>query len=280
MVSDRLKERPFIAFDVETTGLFAGCHRLLEIGGVRSRLASNEVETFAELIDPGSPIPPGVTKVHGITDDMVRGCAKVNEVVARWLGFVGGGDAVLVAHNADFDMGFLALEMDKAGLARPDNPVCDTLSLSDGRLPGLANHKLQTVADALGAREPQAHRALGDALLVREVFERLCALAPPVSTMQELARAAEIFFFEDCDVGVVEPPPGYEVLGRAIRDDGPVTMVYSGGTRGARPRKVTPRALVRRGGRVYLLAHCHIDGFEKTFRLDRIVAFEASGAGS
>ncbi|MFH1919017.1 MAG: WYL domain-containing protein [Planctomycetota bacterium] len=88
-------------------------------------------------------------------------------------------------------------------------------------------------------------------------------------TIGDLFRISPPLSFENAGVFVLEPPPGYEELEVAIREEKTVVVIYEGGTRGLVERRVTPRALLQSSGRAYLTAHCHMDGIEKTYRLDR-----------
>jgi DNA polymerase III epsilon subunit family exonuclease len=107
----RLTDITFVAFDTETTGLFPIRHRLVEIGAVHFRLDDHELATFEQLIDPQIPIPREVQQVHGITDTMVRGQSTVEQVLPRFIEFLGPCDTILLAHNAPFDLGFLAIAL-------------------------------------------------------------------------------------------------------------------------------------------------------------------------
>src|SRR5262245_11712269 len=117
-----LDEIPFVAFDTETTGLHAS-DRLVELGAVRFRGGLIEGE-FVAVVNPGVPIPQGATAVHGIRDEDVAGRPRAAEVLPSFLSFIEG--AALVGHNAPFDVRVLALELLRAGLRLPDNPVLDT----------------------------------------------------------------------------------------------------------------------------------------------------------
>ena len=170
--SRRLKELSYVVFDTETTGLRpAGGDAIISIAGVRvtrGRIISGE--TFTTLIDPGRPIPKDSTRFHGITDDMVVGQPGVDEVLPRFVEFV--GDAVLVAHNAAFDMKFLKLREPHCGV-RFDNPVVDTLLLSllvEGPEEDLS---LDGLCERLDIRIVDRHSALGDAMATAHVLVHL-----------------------------------------------------------------------------------------------------------
>ncbi len=166
----------FVAADVETTGLDPSADRLLEVGAVHFRPDGNggfvPGDRLSLLVDPGIPIPEESTRLTGITPEMVRGASTPDEAVERLAAFLGGRP--MVAHNAFFDLDFLRHAAARApGGQRLNPPVVDTLSLAQALLPGLANHKLGTVAAFLGASPDRAHRAADDAEASGRI---LCAL--------------------------------------------------------------------------------------------------------
>jgi DNA polymerase III epsilon subunit-like protein len=125
-----LTEVEFVAFDLETTGLFPVVNRIVEFGAVRFTLDGRELAAWEQLVDPECVISPEVTDIHGITDAMVRGQPTVAQALPGFLDFLGGTEAILPAHNAMFDLGFLNFAAAKTGLALPANLVIDTLDLA------------------------------------------------------------------------------------------------------------------------------------------------------
>jgi DNA polymerase III epsilon subunit family exonuclease len=115
----RLTDLTFLALDTETTGLFPIMHRLVEIGAVRFRLDGRDLASFQSLINPQTPITQNVQQVHGITDAMVRGKPTFEHVLPRFIEFLGESDTILLAHNALFDLGFLAMALTRLGIACP-----------------------------------------------------------------------------------------------------------------------------------------------------------------
>ena len=168
----------------------------------------------------------------------------------------------LVAHNANFDAGFLGSELRRAGHSHPGHRVFDTLALARRRRPELRSHRLDCLAAALHLQCGPTHRALADALCVKDLW---IGLHGP-STPGELLVSYPIH-----DPRKAAPPPhGWNMLDHAIASGRTVCIAYDGGTRGISPRSITPRRLLQKGGVAYVVAYCHLDSLEKSFRLDRI----------
>jgi DNA polymerase-3 subunit epsilon len=274
MVPDRLlRDLTFIAFDTETTGLMPVSSRLIEIGALKFRLDGTDIATFSQLIDPEEPIPQEALAVHGITDDMVKGMPKVQDVLPRFVEFIGPSENVLLAHNALFDLGFLVLDMYRARMPLPEHTVFDTVTLARSLIPFLPGYRLQGLCAALGVCKGQEHRALSDARLVKGLFLALLDRAEGVGTLEELSALTPPLGFANARVSLMEAPPGYESLGVALEDGVPVEITYMGGTKGPEPRRITPRAIVESDGILYLAAYCHVDDKNKMYRLSRIKSF-------
>ena len=154
-----------IVFDLETTGLSPVSCRITEIGAVKIK-AGEIVDRFATFVDPEMPIPPEITKLTSITDEMVAGAPKFPEALRDFLAFA--GDSMLVAHNANFDVGFVRAYAEQAGLPF-HNTYLDTVALSRYVNPELKNHKLDTIASAYELGEFNHHRAVDDAEMLAHI---------------------------------------------------------------------------------------------------------------
>lgn len=164
----------YVVFDTETTGLFPDRgDEIVQLAAVRvvnGRRVLNEV--FDTLVNPGRPIPPSSTLIHGISDDMVADAPSIDEVARQFHAFARG--AVLVAHNIDFDLSFLKRVEPRIGL-RFDHPVLDTAELSASVFGDGENHSLDALAARLGVALPPSarHTALGDATATADILIKL-----------------------------------------------------------------------------------------------------------
>lgn len=175
-----LEDRPldaltFVVFDTETTGLLPHKDDIVQIGAVRvlrGRIVPGE--EIDQLVDPQRPIPPASTRVHGITDAMVAGAPDIDRVARQFHRFAGA--AVIVAHNAPFDMAFLRRQAKDSGLVW-DHPILDTVLLSAVLFGASESHTLDAICARLGIEIPalRRHTALGDA---RATAQALCRMLP------------------------------------------------------------------------------------------------------
>lgn len=263
-----LSQLSFVAFDTETTGLSASSERVVELSAVRFRSDGSEEGSFDELIDPGRPIPAGAARVHGIKDAMVEGKPGVEEVLPRFLDFCEG--SVLLAHNADFDLGFLVNEAARHSLQLPAPPVLDTVEISRKLRPDLPNHKLETISKALGCEASNYHRALADAQTLSQSFLRLIGTAFLDKTLGELIQAT------GCALTFGWPqrsrawlPVQLRAIDDAMVAQCKVTIVYQPEGRREEARDLIPQGYLRRPGSTYLLGRCD-DGSDRQFKVEWI----------
>ena len=153
-----LDDTTYCVLDLETTGFSFRTEKITEIGimKVRNGEVIDELSTF---VNPEKPIPQRVVEVTNITDDMVKDAPKIEEILPKVIEFV--GDSVLVAHNADFDIGFLKYNCTLLGL-KLGNTYLDTLRLAKDLFPQYKKYKLGIIAENLGIKVDVAHRALDD----------------------------------------------------------------------------------------------------------------------
>ncbi len=164
----------FVAFDLETTGTNPREDMIVEVGAVLFD-GEQAIKGYGVLVDPGIPIPPDASAVNGITDDMVRGKAKIAEVLPEFAEFC--GDLPLVAHNAPFDYKFLLEDVNLHKSLAPKAVVLDTLPLARKVFPNLPNYKLWTLVRHFNFPSGTFHRAEEDSsycgLLFAKILETL-----------------------------------------------------------------------------------------------------------
>ncbi len=159
----------FVVFDLETTGFYARKDKITEIGAVKV-VGGVEVGSYSTFVNPTIPIPEEVTKITGITNEMVRDYPTIEELFDEFLEFV--GDSVLVAHNSDFDMSFIykvAKDMNR----KVENTVLDTLELARVFYTDMKNYQLKTLAKYFNVPLHNAHRAVNDAAATAKVFVKM-----------------------------------------------------------------------------------------------------------
>lgn len=165
----------FMVLDVETTGGSPAEASLLEVAAATFR-GGQRLEVFESLVDPGELIPPFISELTGITDDMVRGAPAPGAVMPDLLALV--TDAVVVGHNVEFDLGFVNAALLRCGRPPLSNPVVDTLALARRLVRDeAADCSLSTLAAALRLEHRPAHRALADVLATADLLHRLMETA-------------------------------------------------------------------------------------------------------
>jgi DNA polymerase III epsilon subunit family exonuclease len=244
---------------------------VVEIGAIRFTAQGEVIDQFDQLINPGCRMPAAAQAIHGISDDDLVLAPVAAEVLPRFLRFLGNSlQTMLVAHNASFDSGFLGRELHRAGHHLPGHRIFDTLALARRRLPDLRHHRLESLAIHFDLEHGRLHRALGDSLLVKELWLRLEGPSAPMEML--------VSYPIHDPQQTASVPHGCEALGQAIVSGAMIAIAYDGGTRGLSMRPITPLRFVQRGGETYVVAYCHLDSLEKSFRVDRIRSFAAAPA--
>ena len=155
-----------VVFDLETTGLSNRTCKIIEIGAVKIK-AGEIIDTFNMFVDPEEPISELITQLTSITDDMVKGAPKEKEAVGKFLEFC--GNDMLIAHNANFDVGFIRVAAERCGYPFT-NSYLDTVGLSKYLNTDIKNHKLDTIAKYYELEDFHHHRACDDAAILAKIF--------------------------------------------------------------------------------------------------------------
>lgn len=165
-----LVDDTFVVFDVETTGLSAVYDTIIELAAVKIK-GGEIIDRFESFANPHHPLSATTINLTGITDDLVENAPEVEEVLRNFHDWI--GDAVLVAHNASFDMGFLNVGYKKINFEKATNPVIDTLELARFLYPEMKNHRLNTLAKKFDVELTQHHRAIYDAEATGYLFLKM-----------------------------------------------------------------------------------------------------------
>ncbi len=271
----------FVAFDTETTGLWAPAHRLVEIAGVKFTVENKKIETFKSLINPGRPIPLDAIAVHGITDEMAATAKTADMVLSKFAKFC--GIAILIAHNAPFDVSFIASESDRVGFPRLNNSVLDTVDIFKRLQPGLPSYSLLSLARHFGISQDQKHRALDDALLVQKLFTLAVTKLSGNKTLPQLLKSFTKMKLSEWKFEEVALPDGYADIEKALADNLRVEISYaskdptSTASQFPKLRVIRPRTVYSLRSKLYINAFCELTGEERTFRLDRIESYRLLG---
>lgn len=272
MDDDWLQSLNFVAFDTETTGLWAPANRIVEVGAVKFRLGQPRIEQFQALVNPERKIPPETSQIHGITDSMVRQSKTIKPVLGRFFEFC-GPDSVLIAHNALFDIGFIGCEADRAGIDMTDNLILDTVDIYRQYHPGLDSYSLLSLARQFQIVKEQSHRAADDAALVWKLFERVSEQFPYLAGDSEFRRKFNFYRFSQWQGQEVRLPDHFEDITRAIEQERRLEIIYASNGRPPQKRVVHPRRVHTLRSQYYVSAYCELVEEERTFRLDRIRSF-------
>ena len=181
----KIDDVTYCVLDIETTGISRYTEKITEFGIMKVK-NGEVIDTFECFVNPEKPIPQRVVEVTNITDDMVKDAETIDKVMPKVIEFV--GDGIIVAHNANFDVGFIKYNAEKLGLEF-SNTYIDTLALAKELFPDFKRYKLGIIAEKLGIKVDVAHRALADVETLVAVF----------NVMLQNLREKEIFDLKDLD---------------------------------------------------------------------------------
>jgi DNA polymerase III subunit epsilon len=262
-----------VAFDVETTGLVAGVDRVVELGAVAFQ-GDEILDTFSRLVNPGIPMPPVAARVTGITDELVAEAPPPADELPGFLGFLGRGTPL--AHNAAFDVAFVGMEAEEAGLCAPQGPVLDTRGLARSAFPGRFSYSLGNLSRDLQLEMTSAHRALPDALACRRLF-LACAHKLTGETelmIEDLARLSGDPLNFSCHAP--RQPRTARILQLALSRGSMVDITYRSSCGEVTQRTIKPLSFSVVGGNVAVAAFCTLRNETRTFFLDSIAEARAA----
>lgn len=206
----------YVVFDIETTGFSSVEDRIIEIGAVKVR-QGEIVDSYSTFVNPEIPIPFEISNLTSITDEMVMDAPTIDMILPEFLTFV--DDAVLVAHNAGFDVGFIEQNCRKLGIER-DFTYLDTVALARVLLPTLSKYKLNIVAKALGISLENHHRAVDDAGATAEIFVKFVTMLKE----EGITTLTEVNEFGAANPNAIKKMPTYHAIILAKNDVGRVNL--------------------------------------------------------
>lgn len=267
-----LDEVEFIIFDTETTGLESESgDRIVEIAGVRFK-GNEKISSFQSLINPHRPISSAAFAVNQITPEMLKDAPDANVVIPQFLDFIRG--SCLCSYNAGFDLGFLDSELKLIGQVHlKDIVVVDILKMAKRLIPGLERYALWFVAEKLGIKTQQAHRALSDVELTWRVF----------NSLKESLRTKGVFDFMNFsslfginpeflnDINNQKIAKIQEAMDLGVK----LKIKYLSRTSAeVTEREVIPKEIRQDKDRIYLVGFCYLRNEERSFRIDGILHLE------
>jgi DNA polymerase-3 subunit epsilon len=270
--SQKWKDLELVGFDTETTGKYPLTSEICEIAAVKWR-GGKIVDTFQTLVKPSRPMGAEVIAIHGITNEMVETAPAIDKKIGEFHKFIEG--SILVAHHAPFDLGFIAVELERAGLALPPLPALCSSLLSRRLFPESRDHRLQTLIDFFKLEKGTAHRALDDAKACLEVglrcLEKTGAEAPLATAFDVQGGALT---WQRFSMRALESSAAYNTLIQGSREQWVVEMAYGSGSNPGEKRRVHPLGVVRSLDGDFVVAYCEKDQRSKRYFLDKVLSAE------
>lgn len=268
----KIDEVEFTIFDTETTGLQAHSgDRIVELAAVKFQ-GQERKASFHSLVNPGRSVSEAAFAVNKITENMLKDAPRIEKVFPEFLEFI--QDTCLCSYNAGFDLEFLNNELKLAGRGALEGiVVVDVLKMARRLLPGLERYALWFVAERLGIKTEQQHRALSDVELTWEVF----------NILRGLLEAKGVYDFSSFSgLFAINPHLLEGVLAQRTAqiqeamDLGVKLKIRYLSSSGAQltEREVIPKEIKQENGRSYLVGYCCLRKEERTFRIDGILYLE------
>ncbi len=265
----------FISFDIETTGLNALEHNIIEIAAVKFHINGDVIDSFNSLIDFKGEMTHDVIKIHGITKDMLVGAPPILKVLKDFTEYI--EDYPLIAHNAVFDAGFIGYNLNILGLAIPENNIFDTLNLSRKIFKSLPKFSLGYLKSHFNIPIERSHRALDDSLATMSIFKiiiqehyknnifslkKLSKINPPI-TFNNVTKD-KIHAFKDQIM----------MINHALNLQLDLILTYNDKQNNMTNRTICPSGVFMTNGSVYLDGFCYLRQEDRRFKLDRILNLE------
>lgn len=267
-----IEEAEFTIFDTETTGLEPGSgDRIIEIAGIRFK-GRVKIAEFQTLVNPRRPISEAAFEVNRITQDMLKDAPGIETVMPKFLNFI--QDSCLCSYNAGFDLEFLNNELKLLGKdVLGGIVVADILKMAKRLLPNLERYALWFVAQSLGLKVKQMHRAFSDVELTLQVFNKLKEILQAKGIL-DFVHFSNLFainpdFLENIDAQKLAQIQQAIDLGVKLK----IKYLSSSGLE-LTEREVIPKEVRQENNRGYLVGYCCLRNDERTFRIDGILHLE------
>jgi len=271
-MNKELNDVEFVIFDTETTGLSPDSgDRVVELAAVRFK-GNKQLATFTSLVNPRRPISEAAFAVNHISQEMLKDAPSIEKVMPAFLKFIEG--SCLCSYNAGFDLEFLNNELKLIGKnALEGIIVVDILKMARRLIPGLERYALWFVADKLGIKTKQEHRAFSDVELTLNTFNKLKEILE-LKGLSDFNVFSRLFSIDKHFLESVNAQKLAQIQ-EAI-DLGLVIKIKYLSTSGAKvsEREVNPKEIKQDNGRSYLVGYCSLRHEERTFSVDGILHME------
>jgi len=263
----------FVALDIETTGLSPVEDRIVEIGGVK--FTTKEVRgNFHSLVNPGIPIPHHVSRIHGITDEDVKGKPNIRKVLVSLKDFL-SWDTLIIFYNAWFDLSFLGKAFYDYGISPPSLPVIDLYQIIKTYrhlLPVEKGLSLKKVVEGMGRkRNFHFHRAVEDSLAVKEIFLRVLEKTG-VKKLKELIQEKNVIQLKDGFLSGIKLQEELSFLNPWVENRERIGIEYKL-EEGSKFMEIIPLDIVKAGKKFYIYASLLPSFKKKFFELRKISYF-------
>ena len=248
-----------IALDLETTGLSPLVDKIIEIAAFKITPSGDSV--YETLINPEILIPIHTIAIHNISDEMVQGAPKLNEILVEFHQFL--GDLPIVAHNAKFDLGFIVVGLQRLNIALADASIYCSCKMARSTFREAPNHKLSTLVKELNIPLENHHRALDDAFAALKIFIK--------SLERAESKNGLLFKLSEFDeIGNDQLPEHLEELNKLVKEAAVIEIQYSGGNHKNEFRPVKLTSLLNTPDGNILYARCLWSDMYKSFKLSKI----------
>jgi DNA polymerase III epsilon subunit family exonuclease len=250
-----------VVFDLETTGLSPLLDKIVELSAIK--LTPYKCKTIDQLINPERPIPPETTEIHGIRDDQIVGSPLIGNFLTDFYDFCEG--LPLLAHNAQFDAGFIVFESHKHNIELPKIDVYCSLKMARNSYPHFSKYRLNDLAEQLEIPLESHHHALDDGLASLKIFCKSLMRAHSNPKESRLFKLTD--FKKSLDL---EIPKHLELIKENIFKQNTIDIKYKGGSMKGKFRPIRPISILPMPKGTILYAHCLVSDLYKSFALSKV----------